>query len=164
MEVFKDYNGGIVRLSFQQGSFLEEPRHVLVICRYGESWLLTDHRNRGWEFPGGKCEAGESIEEAARREVQEETGALLVDLQFIGEYKVEMDGLSFVKAIYWGHAAELEKKDSYMETNGPILFKGDLLEERMDSRFSFIMKDDVVKRSVEVIEGRLRRKPGGHKD
>jgi 8-oxo-dGTP diphosphatase len=153
MEVFKDYNGGTVRLSFHQGSFLEEPRHVLVICRYEDSWLLTDHKKRGWEFPGGKCEAGESIEEAARREVREETGALLDDLQFIGEYEVKLDGLAFVKAIYWGHAAELEKKESYMETKGPIFFKGNLLAERMDKRFSFIMKDDVVKRSIEMMEG-----------
>ncbi|SIC87109.1 Putative 8-oxo-dGTP diphosphatase YtkD [Mycobacteroides abscessus subsp. abscessus] len=59
MEVFKDYNGGTVRLSFQKGSFLEKAKHVLVICRYEDSWLLTDHQERGWEFPGGKCEAGE---------------------------------------------------------------------------------------------------------
>lgn len=155
MEVFKDYNGGDVRLSFRRGSFLEKAKHVLVICRYEDSWLLTDHRERGWEFPGGKCEAGETIEEAARREVREETGALLDDVHFIGEYEVNLDGLSFVKAIYWGHAAALEKKDSYLETDGPVLFKGDLIEERMDSRFSFIMKDDVVKRSIEMLQGKL---------
>jgi 8-oxo-dGTP diphosphatase len=155
MEVFKDYNGGDVRLSFRRGSFLEKAKHVLVICRYEDSWLLTDHRERGWEFPGGKCEAGETIEEAARREVREETGALIDDLQFIGEYEVKLDGLSFVKAIYWGQAAELENKDSYMETDGPVLFNGDLMAERMDSRFSFIMKDDVVKRSIEMLVGKL---------
>jgi 8-oxo-dGTP diphosphatase len=155
MEVFKDYNGGTVRLSFRKGSFTQKAKHVLVICRYEDSWLLTDHRERGWEFPGGKCETGETVEEAAGREVREETGALLEDLQFLGEYEVELDGQAFVKAIYWGRAAELEKMGSYMETDGPVLFKGDLMAERMDSRFSFIMKDDVVKRSIEMLEGKL---------
>jgi mutator protein MutT len=46
-----------------------------------EDTFLVTRRPRGvhleglWEFPGGKCEAGESHEACLRREIQEELGA-----------------------------------------------------------------------------------------
>ncbi|MDQ7862293.1 NUDIX domain-containing protein [Peribacillus frigoritolerans] len=55
-----------------------------VLSRYKGRWVLTKHRERGFEFPGGKREAGESIEETAIREVYEETGGLVGQLQFFG--------------------------------------------------------------------------------
>ena len=42
---------------------------VLVARRAGDQ-----HLGGTWEFPGGKVEAGEEPEAAARRELQEETG------------------------------------------------------------------------------------------
>ena len=49
---------------------------VAAIIREGDRILATqrgygDYKD-GWEFPGGKIEAGESPEEALRREIREE--------------------------------------------------------------------------------------------
>lgn len=49
--------------------FIEKDGKVLVVKR------PTDKKRGGfWEFPGGKVEAGESLQEALRRELKEELG------------------------------------------------------------------------------------------
>ncbi|QED49052.1 RNA deprotection pyrophosphohydrolase [Cytobacillus dafuensis] len=151
MESFKDAIGGSVRLSYKPGSFDKLPEHVLVICKLGDKWLLTNHSKRGLEFPGGKVEIGESLEEAARREVMEEAGATISKLQFIGEYEVTQDGTTFVKAIFYGIIDEMVRKEHYFETSGPVLVEGDILKLRWDSQYSFIMKDKVIEKSVSKI-------------
>lgn len=54
MHVFKDYYHNTVKLSFEEKPFSSHPKHVWAICRYQGKWLLTEHEDRGYEFPGGK--------------------------------------------------------------------------------------------------------------
>lgn len=151
MKIFKDINGGIVKLSFEPHSFNREPEHVLVICKMNEKWLLTNHSERGLEFPGGKVERGETLEQAARREVMEETGAAINKVQLIGEYEVTHKADSFVKAIFYAVIEKMEKRDHYYETTGPVLIDGDILEKRWEPQFSFIMQDEVISQSIHKI-------------
>lgn len=52
------------------------PLRFVVVCSfYGDKRLLSYHtRHRAWETQGGHIEPGESPEEAARRELYEESG------------------------------------------------------------------------------------------
>lgn len=152
MIAFIDGHGNKVELSFSQDAFLEEAKHVLVICQFGDSWLLTRHKKRGLEFPGGKREIGETLEEAAKRETYEETGAILSELKYLAEYKVSDHSGSFVKAVFWGKVKRMDQTSSYHETNGPVTVEGDLLQLRFDQNYSFIMQDQVVEECIQYIE------------
>lgn len=44
-----------------------------------------------WVFPGGHCEEGESLEAAARREFQEETGYLCPELRWVTTFPYPSD-------------------------------------------------------------------------
>jgi 8-oxo-dGTP diphosphatase len=56
---------------------------VMVLTDDGTVLLMYDHR-RGWEFPGGYVEEGESLKSAAIREVEEESGIQIRLTRFAG--------------------------------------------------------------------------------
>jgi 8-oxo-dGTP diphosphatase len=62
---------------------------ALVFPWRGEEVLLCDIARRGWCIPSGRVEPFESSDEAARREALEEAGIELLDLQYIGCYRIQ---------------------------------------------------------------------------
>lgn len=154
MKQFLDRYGHTIELSFNENAFEDSAKHVFIICQFQDTWLLTKHKSRGLEFPGGKVEEGETLEEAARREVYEETGASLMAMKKIAQYRVTSDKESFVKAVFWGEIANISETNEYYETDGPVLIKGDILKERFGNEYSFIMKDQVVEECLKYINSK----------
>jgi 8-oxo-dGTP pyrophosphatase MutT (NUDIX family) len=59
---------------------------VVVAVRHapeGKEFLMVEHRQRGWELPGGKLEGIEGPVHCALREFREETGHLLASPRFV---------------------------------------------------------------------------------
>lgn len=144
VNVFKDYYNNTVQLSFLDHPFSKAPKHVWVICKYKDKWLLTKHKERGLEFPGGKVEPGENAEQAAVREVMEETGGTVGTLYYIGQYKVTSRKDIVIKNVYFAEIDALEPQSTYYETKGPVLINSIPGNVRRRSNYSFIMKDDVL--------------------
>lgn len=60
---------------------------VCCITTFGNKLLLVKNK-RGWEFPAGHIRADENLEQAASREVREETLALISKPQLFGYKKL----------------------------------------------------------------------------
>ena len=152
MIIFKDFYKNEVKLSFENHPFSKSPKHVWVICRYKGKWLLTKHKERGLEFPGGKVEPGESAEEAAIREVHEETGGIVEQLHYVGQYYVDGRKDYVIKNVYFAKINRLIEEETYHETHGPVLLTEIPDNVEQNQSYSFIMKDQVLDHTMEYIK------------
>ena len=143
---YQDLNGYTCELSFEKNSFAIKSRHILVISQYKGKWILTRHSKRGLEFPGGKVEAGESLEDAARREVYEETGAHVRELEWFAEYVV-YSSKPFCKTVFVGVVDKVDRIP-LLETEGIVLVK----ELELNNEFSFLTKDDGMRKILEKVK------------
>ena len=83
-------------------------KFAVIAARYQGQWIFCCHRERiTWEIPGGHREFDESLEAAARRELQEETGATEFTLDRVGFYGVEKDGAETYGGLYFAEVSQL---------------------------------------------------------
>ena len=114
-----------------EGSEPRQPVDVAVgvlINRQGE-FLLTS-RPEGkvyaghWEFPGGKLEAGETVEAALRRELMEELGIAIGAVQpwkvEIVDYEHARVRLHFCKVFTWIGAFEMRERQAMAWQDLPV--------------------------------------------
>ncbi|GAF21195.1 RNA deprotection pyrophosphohydrolase [Shouchella hunanensis] len=150
MRTFQDKNGYTVNLVLgDESPFTSSPKHVLIIARHQGSWVLTDHKARGYEFPGGKVEMNEELEAAVKRELWEETGGYAQWISYIGQYEVQDPQEVFYKSIYAVQIKRFDETPSGFETNGRKLIEELPIGMKADNRFSPIMQDDVVPQAVQ---------------
>jgi len=58
--------------------------YSVISARFDDNWIFVRHHKRStWEIAGGHIEEGESSNDAAGRELMEETGAVNFNLECI---------------------------------------------------------------------------------
>jgi 8-oxo-dGTP diphosphatase len=93
--------------------------YSVIASQYLGKWVFVRHNNRTtWEIPGGHIEAGESSDQAAARELNEETGATEFELHCVATYSVEKNGTVGYGRIYFAEISEM----------GPIPDKSEIAE------------------------------------
>lgn len=77
-------------------------KYAVIIAIYKNQFVFCKHIKRlTLELPGGKRKNGESIEQTAKRELYEETGASKYTLQMIGPYSVTELGVESFGMLYF---------------------------------------------------------------
>jgi len=102
---------------------------VGVLMQPDGSFLLTS-RPAGkpyagyWEFPGGKLEAGESIEEALSRELNEELGLTMGEAKAwkveVVDYPHALVRLHFFKVTQWSGELQMKEQQSFAWSVLPV--------------------------------------------
>lgn len=99
----------------------------------GEGRFLLTSRPEGkaysgyWEFPGGKLEAGESVETALRRELEEEIGVTVGVVQLwkveVVDYPHALVRLHFCKVYQWTGELQMRESQRYSWEQLPVCVK-----------------------------------------
>ncbi|MFZ5966936.1 MAG: NUDIX hydrolase [Bacillota bacterium] len=100
-------------------------KYVVICAMYQKQWIFVRHKDRvTWEVPGGHIEENESPNEAAARELKEETGAAEFQLVPICDYSVEnSQGINYGR-LYFAQVEAYEDLPDYEIAE--IIFKDKL--------------------------------------
>lgn len=102
---------------------------VGVLIRPNGDFLLTT-RPPGkvyegyWEFPGGKLEPGETVEQALRRELREEIGITVTDVHAwkieLVDYPHALVRLNFCKVLAWTGELQMHEGQTFAWQSLPV--------------------------------------------
>jgi 8-oxo-dGTP diphosphatase len=100
----------LVKVGFYDTHFLPDCKltYSVIVARFRRKWLLVRHHlAKTYEIPGGHIEDGETADEAAARELKEETGATEFAIECVATYSVDKDGQTGYGKLYFAEVSEI---------------------------------------------------------
>ena len=86
-------------------------KFAVIITKSDGKWVFCKHRARStWEIPGGHREQDENIQDTAKRELYEETGATEFEIKPVCVYSVLKDGAETFGMLYFAEVSKFEKE------------------------------------------------------
>lgn len=86
----------------------EQLTYAVIGAKYRNKWVYCRHRERStYEIPGGHREPGEDVNDTARRELYEETGAIDFTITPVCIYSVTDGGATGYGGLFFAEIREL---------------------------------------------------------
>ena len=126
------------------------PHSVVLLFNENNEVLLEERADDGYfDFPGGGIDLKETAEEAAIRELKEETGLIALELEFFKLYSGEIthytyfngDEIYGVDAVYICRKYEGKLKPQIEEVKSLKFYCLDMMPDKMSPRNKQIIKD-----------------------
>jgi 8-oxo-dGTP diphosphatase len=84
--------------------------YVVIVALYNEAWIWVKlHTRDTWELPAGHVEQNETLEEAACRELMEETGAEEFIISPLCDFTIETSNESSRSRLFFAKVSKLGK-------------------------------------------------------
>ena len=125
-ENWKDFCSKFIMIEAAGGLVFNKDGHILMIFRNGK-----------WDLPKGKLEIGESVEECAKREVEEECGIYGLDIieKLLDTYHTyKLKGNKILKKTYWYKMNTVPQATSHHRGGGGICQKRCFLARSYQNR------------------------------
>lgn len=97
-------------VNFYESANDELFKFAVIVAKHKGKWVFCKHKERiTYECPGGHREENEQIDETAKRELWEETGAIKYHLEPVCAYSVKRNAKETFGMLYFADIIEFEE-------------------------------------------------------
>ncbi len=125
-------------------------KFAVIVSKSNGKWVFCKHKDRNtYECPGGHREIGENIDDTAKRELYEETGATNYSIKPVCVYSVTSSDVETFGMLYFAEISQFEA-ELYSEIEKVELFES-LPEKWTYPLIQPLLIEEVQKRGYDEI-------------